>query len=549
MPATQKIWKPSARQAEFLALPDDIFEALYGGAAGGGKSEVLLALPLVREFYKNPKFHGIIFRRTFPELEESLILRSKTGLGNPDDDVSGPSYYDFGGAYNAQQHVWTFKSGATIRFSYMETDDDARSHKTAEYNYIGFDELTAFTQFQYTYLTSRCRSGNNLPRIVRAATNPEGVGLAWVRERFVEPAKEGHKKIFDRKSKSFRIFIPAKLKDNPYLDKKDPNYRNRLAILPEAERRALVEGDWFIFSGQVFTEFRAQSLPDEPANAIHVIEPFPIPDWWPKILAVDWGYAHKTSALWAAVSPEGRVYVYNQYVGQKEYISTWASNIRRMSQFDENLGIIVLDPSAWNTTGVEKTIAEQFHDSSGFNPSKADNDRVGGKLLVHEFLRWRSRPHRYKPSEGYSPEKAQDIWRRHGETAQKEYEKMFLPEDPETNLPKLQIFSHCTDLVKTIPLMVYSDKDPGYAGTLAEDVKKVDGDDSYDCLRYLLKAVNNLVLSSKREAEDRRKLGLIIANLGMKTDKTDFYIQMAKYDSDHSRETKSVSRNKSFFYN
>lgn len=517
-----KLWKPNKRQEEFLSLPDDIFEALYGGAAGGGKSDVLLMLPFARRFYEHPKFKGIIFRRTFPELEQSLINRSKTGVGK-----GGPSYYDFGGQYNDQKHVWTFPSGATIRFSYLTSNDDARSHKTAEYHYVGFDELTAFEEFQYTYLSSRCRTvDHDLPAIMRAASNPEGIGLAWVRERFIIPCIEGGKRVYKRDSKSSSIFIPAKLTDNPHLQESDPNYINRLRLLPIAEQKALIDGDWFIFSGQVFPEFRAEKFINEPENAVHVIEPFEIPSWWPKIIACDWGFTHKTAILWGAVSPEGRIYIYREYIGQKEYISTWASNLRRLSQFDENILAIVLDPSAWQNRGTEKTIADQFHDFSLFNPEKADNDRLGGKLLVHEFLRWKERPARYKPSEGYSEQKAQEIMRRYGTDSMKEYQKMFLPENQEFNLPRLQIFNTCRDIIKTIPLLVYNQEanDP----LKAEDVAKMDGDDSYDTLRYLLKAVDRYVLRVQKESENRVKLSNIL--LKAHDDVTHFYREMDGYD-------------------
>src|SRR5512141_2808938 len=162
-------WEPNARQADFVKIPDSVFEAFYGGAAFGGRSELLLMLPILRRWHENPRFHGIIFRRTFPQLEESLIPRSK-------------EYYEsVGGEYNSQLHLWSFPSGATIRFSYMLRRDDARDHDTAEYNYVAFDELTHFEEFQYLYLTSRVRTSDaSLPAIVRSASNPGNIGHGWV---------------------------------------------------------------------------------------------------------------------------------------------------------------------------------------------------------------------------------------------------------------------------------------------------------------------------------------------------------------------------------
>jgi hypothetical protein len=143
-----KVWRPHAKQVEFIQLPFSIFEGLYGGAVGGGKSELLYMLPIVYGFHRVPGFHGVLFRETFPQLEASLILRAV------------PIYNQIGGHYDGSAHTFTFDSGAIIRFSYMENDKHARDHDTNEYQYIGFDELTAHgsTDFRYTYLTSRIRS-------------------------------------------------------------------------------------------------------------------------------------------------------------------------------------------------------------------------------------------------------------------------------------------------------------------------------------------------------------------------------------------------------
>jgi hypothetical protein len=126
-PVIEKVFKPFKRQEDFVGLPDQFFEAFYGGAAGGGKSDIIVMLPILRQFHENPNYHGIVFRRTYPELEASLLM------------VAQKWYPYFGAKYNDQKHTWVFPSGAVQRFSYLQSDDDARSHDTAQYHYIGFD--------------------------------------------------------------------------------------------------------------------------------------------------------------------------------------------------------------------------------------------------------------------------------------------------------------------------------------------------------------------------------------------------------------------------
>ena len=297
-----KIWKPHERQASFVSIPDSIFEALYGGAAGGGKSELLLMTPIIRGFYKEPRFKGIIFRRTFPELESEIIVRSHDW------------YRAAGGIYSEDKKRWKFPSGAIMQFGHVEYESDVRKYDTAEYNYMAFDELTSFTQNQYIYLTrTRCRSSSSrLPAIARSATNPGNIGHAWVRDHFINVAPYGVI-VVNKRTQLKRIFIQSFAEDNPYLMQNDPQYINRLDSLPEAERRAKRLGAWDTFEGQVFSDYREYPGETEPENANHLCDPFKIPEWWLKFLAVDWGFSAMTIALWGALSPDDRLYIYREY--------------------------------------------------------------------------------------------------------------------------------------------------------------------------------------------------------------------------------------------
>lgn len=503
------VWHPnSPPQETFLALPDSIFEAVYGGAAGGGKTETLIYLPLVKGFHQDSKYKGITFRRTFKQLERSLIPRAKE------------VYLKLGATFNASEYKFTFPSGSSHWFGYLETDDHARQYDTDEYNLIMFEELAHFSYYQYIYLTTRCRTSSNLPAIMRSAATPGNIGNKWVYDRFVKPARGGFKLLEDRKTKTTRIFIPAKASDNPDLTKNDPTYITRLQLLPIAERRAKIEGDWTAFEGQGFPEFRIRPFTGEPENACHVIKPFKIPEWWPKVVAVDWGYDHKTAVIWCAISPEGRKYVYRIYSCRKTPIKVWGADIQREGQFDQTVVDYVIDPSAKINVGAEKTIFEQVVDATGWSSLRvADNDRVSGRQLLHEELRWEPLPKRYIPSQQYDVELSLRILRNNGEVAWKAYENSFVPDKPESNIPKLQIFDHCVDLIEVIPQCSNNPKKP-------EDILKFDGDDFYDDIRYVLKAADNYVRFAHKEFQKRIEISNIVRDFEQDGDQTRFYRRM-----------------------
>ncbi len=530
IPENAEVWRPNRRQAEELAIPFSVFEGFYGGAAGGGKSEILLAEPVVKRLTDHPRFHGIIFRRTFRQLEESLIPRAKEFYG-----WDGTTR--FGARYNDQKKSFTFPSGATIRFSYLETDDDAKSHQTAQYNYAAFDELTHFSEYQYTYVTTRVRTSvSDLPAYVRSASNPGGVGHTWVYKRFVEPCETGHvilQRTLPNGKATKAVFIPALLTDNTALMAADPDYINRLNLLPEADRRALLYGDWHAYSGQVFSEFRAIHLPTEPENALHLVDPFLVPVWWPKVIAIDWGYAAMTWVGWFAVSPDMVTYLYREYAQKRKYITEWASDVARLSQYDGSIKDVVLDPSAWQTRGDPKQIYIQFQEASGMRVTKADNDRLGGKMLLHEYFRWKPRPARYIPKDGFVQELHDRIYRMYGEERAAEYTAMFKAQPPETNLPKFRIFRGAApELVGAIQACMSDPKRP-------EDVQEFEGDDPYDGCRYGIKRVHRYFQEAVEENASRQKLAAVLN--GAHTTQ-DMYMAMRKYDEETGANAQAVTR-------
>lgn len=511
----RRLWEPNPRQADFAAIPDDVFEAMFGGAAGGGKSDILILLPILKDWIQYPWFKGIIFRRTYKQLEESIIPRTKD------------YYKHVGGVYNESKHFWTFPSGAQIFLSYMQRDEDARDHDTAEYNYVAFDELTHFSYYQYSFIThSRVRGRI---RVVRAATNPGNTGHVWVRDRFVDPAPEGYVRIVDKESRESRIFIPSRVQDNTWLNETDPTYINRLMMLPEAERKAKLDGDWYSYAGQVFSEFREKKYGDEPDNALHVIEPFMIPSWWHKFAAIDWGHEAYTWMGWAAVSPQRRVYIYREYHEKGMYVSDWATTFKTLS-LGENLKGVVIDPSAQQKRGDPKTILNQFTEFSGYVPLLADNDRISGKMLLHEYLRWKELP---KHEGSFDEAMYQKIYRDSGQYNAEVY-KAFFNDSKTWPTPRLQIFNTCSALIKAIPLAKYN-IDKGNPEDVAEwnPTEKSPGDDPYDGSRYLLKLVDkwlkdpSLLIKDEHQNELSKALTVYAAN----GDTTEFYRRMEILES------------------
>ena len=255
--------KLTKKQKEFIDTHES--EVLFGGAAGGGKSYGQVADALLFAL-KYPKSKQLILRRTFAELDKSLIRLALS--------LYPKEIYSF----NQSSHTGKFVNGSIIDFGYCAGELDVYQYQSAEYDVIRFDELTHFTESQYVYLISRVRGANTYPKQVKSTTNPGGIGHGWVKARFVDPSPAGEPFIGEDGLR--RIFIPSLLSDNKFLEEGDPEYRKRLLALPERERRALLYGDWNIFEGQYFTEF-------DPTR--HVIAPFEIPVSWRKYRTIDYG--------------------------------------------------------------------------------------------------------------------------------------------------------------------------------------------------------------------------------------------------------------------
>lgn len=386
-------WNITEKQARFIDATAD--EVMFGGAAGGGKSYVQVIDAFLFAL-KYPGSKQLILRRTFGELEKSII---RTVLGLYPRELF---------KYNSSAHTGRFYNGSIIDFGYLGAENDVYQYQSAEYDVIRFDELTHFTEHQYIYLLSRVRGANGYPKQVKSSTNPGHVGHQWVKKRFVDPAPKGEK-IFRGDDGLKRLFIPALLTDNHFLMQNDPAYKQRLMAMPERERKALLDGDWNVFEGQYFEEFGTET---------HVCEPFPIPREWRRYRAIDYGL-DMLAGVYVAVSPDNRVYMYREAGGSNLPISDAAKKILDASEREESFYATLAPPDLWNRsqeTGRSK--ATIFYDA-GLSLTKSNNNREAGWLALKELLK--------------------------------------IQEDGK---PMLQIFSNCTEMIKCLPALQRDERRP-----------------------------------------------------------------------------------------
>jgi hypothetical protein len=384
--------------------------------------------------------------------------------------------------------------------------------------------------------------------IVRNGSNPGGIGQTFTYNRFVKPYEDGLKVIRDVNTGLLRIFIPAKAEDNPYGMEYDPSYVKKLEILKvvsEAEYKAKRYGDWHAYKGSVFTTFRPLHFAGEPDNALHVIKPIHIPEWWPRILSIDWGKRAMCYAMWGAVAPNHKVYIYRERSWYGRDIPFWASEIREIHSESNELPVhTVLCGSAWQNRGGE-LIADEFQKYSDLVPSSSENtpgSRVAGLQIVHDMLRWEKKTSLQSKTEFYDLALAQEIYRNYGPAALENYKKKFYDEPEEENLPVLQIFDTCKILIETIPMCIYDDKK-------IEDIAEFEGDDPIDDLRYFCKAAKKFLDGEIGNLSFAEKKEKIISSLHENGDMTSFYRQMEaieRHDQHTMQDCIPVSRRSRF---
>src|SRR6266850_1832488 len=513
-------WKPISRpQERFLALPDTIKEGFFGGSAGPGKSEILMMYPIVREWFRHPKFKALFTRRTYKQLKLEILPRARQ------------IYSAFGGKFNQSDMCWSFEQegGGLVFFGHIEHEKDVHNYDSMEINLYLPDELQQQTEYSYLYIGfERVRTSYpELPAIIRGAGMPGDIGHSWTFKRFIKPNPKGGVKIVNAKSGNKRIFIFSTLKDNPRID---PEYAQSLEEMPEAEKKAKKYGDYNAYQGQVFGEFREIHYPTEPENAIHVIDNFDIPDWWPCICVIDWGFEAWNYVTYTAISPSKRIYLYREQACKRTKIEMWGPLVKEFID-RENVKKVIVCKSAGQDRGVDHTVQSQIEEALGCSVQLSNNkpgSRVATKLLLHEYLRWELKPVPKIELPIFDMELSQWILRNYGDSGYADYMKKFKEPEPEINIPKLQIFKASpegipiTMLQEAIKACNYP-KSPD--GIPAEDVMEFDGDDPYDNIRYVVDSVERYFEEAEQEMKDLEKREALAKQFEINQDWNQLYMQ------------------------
>jgi len=396
----------------------DEYEVLFGGAAGPGKSWALVADALGLQFKNGPlgiaacfvpSYRAVLFRRKTTQFTKLIDEGKKYYTvepfnaefiqgrrGDPGPSFNFPTSQKVSGKYYTGAIY-----GARIFICHMEMENNKEDHQGQEYQFVGFDELTQFTLTQYLYLFSRLRSTvlNLTPRI-RSTTNPTGIGLVWVKKRFItglNPREaryyiaDPHKDIIDAPAgievqpdhpygKS-RMFIPGRLAENKVLTEADPGYEANIKAMGSKMERALLHGDWDAFGGDFFDDLT-------PAEGGHQVSPFEIPDDWKLEGSLDPGWSSACSFGLNARDHNGKIYrLFTYYQREKSPDEHGKAVLDMIKNFQWTNGRmpsrIVSGHDAWQrkerwTSTPNELTWERIWRTMGLYLTRANTSRVNG---------------------------------------------------------------------------------------------------------------------------------------------------------------------------
>lgn len=402
-----------SREADLKDGPNTIG---LGGARGPGKSHAIFAQVTLDDAQRVPNLKGLFLRQTGKAAKESMDdLVTKVLAGKVDHETANGTI--------------RFKNGSKIILGGFKDDKDIDKYIGIEYDVIAIEEINQLTKKKVEMLLGSMRTtkDNWRPRLY-ASFNPGGVGHGYVKKTFVMPYKN------DREKET--RFIPATYKDNPGLDE---GYINYLQSLDGQLGQAWRDGNFDILAGQFFPEWNEE---------VHVIEPFDIPADWKRICMMDYGHTAQTALYWAAVSPDGKLYIYRELYRSGLNFSDLADTFVAMTPNGEEIDYIVADPSIWAKKGENKfglsgaeIFSDRYKELTKRLPrlERANNDRFNGWVAVREYL---------KPFIESGKVRA-----------------------------RLQIFNTCTELIRTFPEQIHDENNP-------EDLDTDMEDHALDSIRY-----------------------------------------------------------------
>ncbi|MEG0741916.1 MAG: phage terminase large subunit [Clostridia bacterium] len=404
----------------------------FGGARGGGKSWAVRTKAILAALH----YAGIrvlIVRRTYPELKANHIDPMLQVLGN-----KGCAHY------NTQNKEYRFVNGSKIFFGYCGSAIDMLRYQGAEYDVIFLEEATQWDEDIFTKFRACLRGVNSFPKRIYLTCNPGGRGHAWVKRLFVD------RRFKDGEKPEEYSFIQSLVTDNTALMAIQPEYLRQLDNLPSKLRAAWRYGDWNVFEGQYFEEFT-----DDPKHYLdqrftHVIAPFEVPRSWRRFRSFDWGYGKPFSCGWWAADFEGILYRIAELYGCGETPNEgvkWTpdkafTEIKRIEKEHPLLAGTriegIADPAIWDGSSDQHGVCiADMAARMGIYFEPGNHARIPGWMQVHYRLAF-----------------------------------------DEGGRPRMYVFSTCKAFIRTIPLLVYSEKRP-------EDLDTEQEDHVADEVRYL----------------------------------------------------------------
>ncbi len=422
-----------------------------------GKSDAFLVDPL--RYVNNPDFRGLILRRTMPALKD--LVRGAKELYFK----AFPSC-----KWREQEKMFTFPSGASIDFGYLDNIDDCERYHGQEYSWLGIDEISQFPDISWYYKLKGSIRSTKMKTKIRCTSNPTGVGRNWVKEYWVDQGDanttivESVDSVFG-KLEVTKKWLHSTVRDNPAL-MSSPQYLAVLATYPEPLRSAWLDGSWDAIEGMAFPEF---------SKKLHVIEPIHIHSSWVRFRGCDWGYASPAVCLWCAIDYDNNIYVYRELAvngdisrQRGEEPLTAGPFARKVLELEQGEFVKwgVLDASTWAKKGDEgPSIAEAMEMERCFwrQSDRSAKQREAGKLELHRLLKI----------------------------------------DSLTQKPKIFIFNTCKELIKELASLPIDETNP-------EDVDTDARDHAYDALRYALMSRPNMAIGWEDLFKANREMPIII---------------------------------------